>query len=246
MIPTIPWLKEMFNLFNEKYFGDKIPMPTFSLDCPEGNWGYYKPNGTYSKITREVEPYSSGTLYITNKFSRDEKDIQNTLIHEMIHMYIILVNKKYPFNQHGSMFQNWADKLNAQGWEISEANEIKDTDIEADGEETVQNNEQNLNQFLICVLEKPNGQNYKYWCFMPNPKTINNYVQIVRNMKQKGVTMLKIFYYYSPNKPNLPIATNQLEGFGSMDYQSMMNKLSSLVNNKITDENFKLVNTINI
>ena len=95
MIPTIPWLKEMFNFFNEKYFGDKIPMPTFSLNCPEGNWGYYKPNGTYSKITREVEPYSSGTLYITNKFSRDEKDIQNTLIHEMIHMYIILVNKKY-------------------------------------------------------------------------------------------------------------------------------------------------------
>ena len=41
-------------------------MPTFSLNCPEGNWGYYKPNGTYSKITREVEPYSSGTLYITN------------------------------------------------------------------------------------------------------------------------------------------------------------------------------------
>ena len=129
MRPTIPWMQQAFGFYNKKYFGGRLEVPKFNLNCPYGNWGFYTPNGTFDRFTRRAKIFGSGTISLSNEYSRDEKDLIGTLLHEMIHMYIILVNKKYPFNQHGSMFQNWADKLNAQGWEISEANEKKDTDI---------------------------------------------------------------------------------------------------------------------
>lgn len=238
MIPTIPWLQQMFKNYNEKYFGGKIPMPRFSLNCPSGNWGYYKPYGNFNFLTRKVTPHSSGILYMTRVFSRTEKDVLNTLLHEMIHMYIILVDKQYPKNQHGKLFQAWADKLNSDGWNISEMNEKQDTDVE--------NEKNSLKPNLLCIIEKPNGQNYKFWCFIPDYIFFNKYLQIARNMKKNGVTFFKVYYYYSHNTPNLPIANETLNGFGGMSFQECLNKLSKFVGEKITEENMKLSKEINL
>ena len=129
MVPTIEWMQQKFALYNKKYFNGQIAMPKFSTNCPHGMWGYFKLDAICNPITRKITQfYDYGTLFLTDKYERNAKDVVNTLLHEMIHAYIYTVLKKYPFNQHGRDFKEIANKLNSVGWNISEANEMKTTD----------------------------------------------------------------------------------------------------------------------
>ena len=44
MKPTLPWMKQAFAIYNAKYFHNRLKTPNFSLDSPEGNWGFYYPD----------------------------------------------------------------------------------------------------------------------------------------------------------------------------------------------------------
>lgn len=124
MIPSTKAIEQAFNIFNQRYFGNKIPKPKFSISPLKGMWGYFDPNRMEvdgGKVIRYGTP--CGTLYLNNTVSRDKMSILNTLLHEMVHMYTFLVLREYPRDPHKGTFMFFANKLNADGWDIREKNE---------------------------------------------------------------------------------------------------------------------------
>ena len=129
MIPDLQWVRQNFDFFNQKYFQNRLPIPKFSFDCPGDLWGYYDGDAHALFGERISRVFSPGTIGLTTKYSRNEKSVQNTLIHEMIHMYIIVVLRKLPYEEHNSDFHQIAEFINRDGWNISVNNDMCDDDV---------------------------------------------------------------------------------------------------------------------
>ena len=180
MIPTVEWMSKYFDTFNKKYFGGKLNTPSFVVGCQSGNWGYFHYDAEYNRLTRTITKVNSiPKLMLTNKYDRRAKDVANTMLHEMIHLYIYSVLKKYPIMQHGQTFQKIANKLNADGWEISEENELKPTDKlvttknnSKQNSNTVNNPNPNISKLIITLDNMISTNQFK----KPNTiKAANNF-----------------------------------------------------------------------
>ena len=166
MKPTVQWLEYNFDTFNVKYFEGKLPKPKFSLFCKEGDLGNYTPQAEYNTITRKVTKLTGpGVLSIAGQYSRSERDIASTLLHEMIHMYIFTVLRINPRFSHGEKFQEKAEQINRDGFHISEKNELIITDKEEPQKGRV---------YMVGIITKPQGQNYKLWAFRLEKKFVKN------------------------------------------------------------------------
>lgn len=245
MKPTIPWMQQAFNIYNKKYFEGKLKTPNFSLQCPPGNWGFYLPNGTFNEFTRRVSLNGPGTICLSPQYSRLEKDLINTMLHEMIHMYINTVLLKYPRNKHGEEFQAWAQKLNQDGWNISERNEKQATDTTEDNEEIEYSNME-IKPHIFCLIEQPNDENNKIWGFKADYNTLNDYISTAKKLKKIGVSKLWVYYCYSGNMENMATSPKTLDGIGAQNVNDLITKLSRLLKEKLTKDNFKLIENITL
>lgn len=144
MVPDLKWLEGEFTKFNTKYFQGKIPTPKFSYRCPANDWGRYYPDALYSG-RQIVQINSPGELGITKLYDRSEKAIQRTLLHEMIHMYIWLVEQIRPRLDHGFEFNRIANMLNQDGWQISRVTNMDDDDVYIGNTEAEDAPETNMN-----------------------------------------------------------------------------------------------------
>lgn len=106
---TIDWIARNFNKFNRQYFNSELPTPRFIVvdtrqmlgQCGAKNWRALRPD-FYIKMS--------------NHFDRSEYQFQNTLIHEMIHLYF---QSKRMWNvRHGREFQMMARSFDKYGWDI--------------------------------------------------------------------------------------------------------------------------------
>lgn len=242
--PTIEWMQQKFKEYNKKYFEGKLQTPKFSLNCHPNIWGAYIPQGTFNALTRRVKLMGYGTICLNGNFARLEKDWMGTLLHEMIHMYINTVLMEYPALKHGKLFQNWANKLNQDGWNISEYNEMKETDIR-NGEEINVNNTQNLPQYVFCILEHDNPK-LKYWGFRADKKSMNQFIESARNLKWYGAKILYEYSCFSENLRKLPMSSQDLTGIKANSFNELITKISSVIGEQLTKENFVLVNKIKL
>ena len=147
MVPTVEWMSKYFNKFNKQYFEGKLETPQFIVGCPYGCFGYLEYRANYNKLTRKISKVlSQPKLMLTSMYDRKQKDVLNTMLHEMIHLYIYSVLKKYPMSQHGGEFTKFANNLNSQGWSISEKNELSKTDKYIDPNKQNAATQNNINQ----------------------------------------------------------------------------------------------------
>lgn len=240
MKPTLEWMKMKFEYFNKKYFGNKLETPRFSLECRKGHWGYYSANNPYNVLTRNVELKDLGTIHLNGSVSRTESDLIGTLLHEMIHMYIMTVLKKYPKNQHGKEFVSIANVINKDGWNISEMNERKITDVDDNEESSTDINAANIED-LFCVIEKPQGKNYKFWGVKCKKDNLNNIIRLATQLKEHGATSMYVYTVQSDNFSKFPFTDNTLKGIGGMSITMIISALSSIIGERLTNKNFKLV-----
>ena len=152
---------------------------------------------------------------------------------------------KYPINAHGSDFQEFADYLNQDGWNISEANEKRSTDTTEDTDDEEYAN-RTVQPSVFCIIEQPNDAQYKVWGFRAEYNQLNSYIQSARKTKNNGATVLNIYYCYSANMSKMPSSPRDLRGVGAQDYNTLLARVSRIIGEQISQDNFKLTQTITL
>lgn len=103
-----------FDEFNRLYFSDRLPVPRFATGRSRHALGTMvtKTDRRLLAITRK-----SYTIRLSNYYDMPEKEFQNVLLHEMIHLYIAAEGLK-DTSSHGRLFRREMQRINAFGWNI--------------------------------------------------------------------------------------------------------------------------------
>ena len=217
MVPTVAWMRQKFAEYNQKYFGGKLSTPKFIATKLNRIWGKYTlDSGRFNQRTRKVLSFRDyGELYLTTSYSRDEKAVISTLLHEMIHMYLYTVARIYPQNQHGREFMNVAKYIIADGWNIESETIQTDTDVENNGE---------VGTCIIFLIKKDQGQDYKWWVC----KADENNMQAFETTASKinGVTATAFYQVQTGALEHVKSDPATLFGWGGMTYWEAINKMA--------------------
>lgn len=109
MIATIPYIENIFEEFNQLIFAGKLPkIPIVLSDAKTflGKCVWKKRMGSDGK-----KEYYDFRLRINTRLDLPESEVEDTLIHEMIHYYIGL-NKLEDASSHGPMFIHLMKHIN--------------------------------------------------------------------------------------------------------------------------------------
>ena len=117
MKPTIVYIENAFNKYNALYFNNELYCPMFSLIKSKRMNGCLEIQGVYTKLY---------TIKISTYYDREQKDIDTTIIHEMIHLYIAQKNIK-DNNSHGYQWQKIANRINQYGWNIQKYSKLTES-----------------------------------------------------------------------------------------------------------------------
>ena len=113
---TTDYLNMKFNEYNEKYFDGTLSVATIVVSHTKkilGRCGYKVIDGKRVHLI-EVSDY----------FVRQEDEICNTLLHEMIHYYIQQFGL-HDSSPHGRVFKSMAESINEFGWHISTRGSVR-------------------------------------------------------------------------------------------------------------------------
>lgn len=102
MRPTIPYVERKFHEFNNLIFGGKLPPIPFRITSARsfaGQLSYYKKRNPDGSTTHY------GFIFkVSNRLDLPEDMVEDTIIHEMIHYYI-LFNGLKDTSSHGPLFR---------------------------------------------------------------------------------------------------------------------------------------------
>ncbi len=155
---TVNFLVQKFNEFNPLYFNNELKIPYFRITKTKSILG----RCSCGKLLHIIE--------ISDYFDREEKDICNTLLHEMIHLYIF---QKCIFDtsNHGVIFKQHMKRINKFGWNVS----VRGVVTSNVKEEYVRKKRLN-----ILLHKKLNG---KFYVAVVSPKSIDKVDFFMRNRK---------------------------------------------------------------
>lgn len=108
---TTQWMSDTFDKYNKAYWQGKLRKPDFVICHTKTLLGQFRFSGQW-------------LIRISDKFDRTEKDYTNTLLHEMIHVYIRQNKLKDTNRHHGEIFYGEADRINQYGWHISRTDSV--------------------------------------------------------------------------------------------------------------------------
>lgn len=109
MIPTIPYIEAKFDEFNKLIFGGELPRIPIVLGSATRVVGAFS-----CKVRRNFwgkKEYSDLKLRFSKKFDLPENELEDVIIHEMIHYYIHFKNLKDK-SAHGPLFKNLMNQIN--------------------------------------------------------------------------------------------------------------------------------------
>ena len=232
---TKDWIVQRFKYFNYYYFDNKLPIPEIVVgNGPRNILGQYKLTGSkYNSATRRITHVeNNGTLFINDIYDRDEVSINETLLHEMIHEYIYLVDGIVPINSHGKEFKKYADWINKDaGYNISERSEI--TRFGGDGAPVS----------ILCLIFKPNGENYKFWMCKADDDNINEIKQ--RALSIQGVKFVKFFKCKSYGLfSKFESDESTLNGFGGMTLKELQIEMAKYFGESLSTFDLKQMEEI--
>ncbi len=167
MIATLEYIKNKFKEYNDQMFEGKLQPLPFKLTTARtflGQVRFYQekqPDGTIR--------YMNFQFVISTKVDLPEAEVEDTIIHEMIH-YWILSNQMKDTGPHGEIFKAKMKEINMK-YNRNLSIVHKATKEEADQDKEVR-------QHLICVSRLRNGKRgvtvatktrlFQLWDEMPN------------------------------------------------------------------------------
>jgi len=155
MTLTIDFIEKAFCKYNDLYWDGRLEKPKFRMTRAKKALGQLeiKRIGTAQDYTEVL------TIGISDKFIRSEKEFANTLLHEMVHLYIHQMHIK-DNNSHGKKFMEEAERINAYGWNIGKYAPQQDNTLKK---------KENCTMFAYKVLT---GGDTKYFLFRTSPRWI--------------------------------------------------------------------------
>lgn len=149
MTLTTDILRTWFRQFNADYFGDELPVPRLVLSKARTRLGTMACK-CQRRLLKRV--YTDFTIRISTYYDCNEREYQETLLHEMIHYYI-MYNRIPDTSSHGRVFREMMQRLNSQyGWHITVSSSMrghKPTDPSAD---------KAVNTYVVLAIVLRNGQ----------------------------------------------------------------------------------------
>lgn len=122
MKPTVPYLQDRFEHFNVLIFNGKLPSVPIVLSRARTFLGRCEYKGRVNAQGREE--FFDFLIRISVAYDMSEDQLDDVLIHEMIHCYIA-VNQQRDTSPHGVMFRQLMDTINERfGRHISISNNL--------------------------------------------------------------------------------------------------------------------------
>ena len=160
MTITIQYLKEMFDWFNKEHFDGGLEKPMFEITHVKSYLGLY-----HYKYNVWTNGLAESVIRISDYFDRSEEDVCNTLIHEMIHLYIRQNRIQDTRPHHGRVFNSIADRINREGgWHIARTDSVQGCGLR---------DKTNVKDYYVGIFKS--GRVGKYFAFVMNEKYINYY-----------------------------------------------------------------------
>lgn len=109
MTPTLSYLREKFAEFNTLFFDSQLPVPQLRIGRSRtmlGNLRYKRRRKLFGR-----DEISDVTLSISAYYDLDEALLEDTIIHEMIHYYILYFRLK-DTSSHGQLFREIMNRIN--------------------------------------------------------------------------------------------------------------------------------------
>lgn len=108
---SLAYLREKFDEFNVQMFEGKLPMPRLRIGHSRTMLG----NVRYKHIPHLLrhDEYKDFTITISSYYQLEESVLEDTIIHEMIH-YFILYNRIKDTSSHGKVFRRMMNDINTR------------------------------------------------------------------------------------------------------------------------------------
>jgi len=147
MKPTAEYIAARFAEYNARFFEGKLPVPVFrsgNAATMLGHLKYRRRRGMLGRVT-----YSDFVLTVSARFDLPEREVQDTIIHEMIHLYILSGGIR-DTSSHGRVFRAWMQKINTEyGRHVTISHRFTSEELSADT---------HLRKHYICVCELADGR----------------------------------------------------------------------------------------
>lgn len=151
---SLQYITQQFGIFNRKYFEGVLPMPRLLLSCSKTRLGSFSCKRSRRLFRSRLTDF---TIRISNYYVMTERQVQNILLHEMIHYYIAYQGIK-DTSAHGIVFRQMANRLNSQyGWQITVSTNTRGWEISENAKERKQ---KAAAERLILVLEMKDGTRF--------------------------------------------------------------------------------------
>ena len=105
MIISERHLLSSFYLYNDEYFGGKLPFPKFKIKHS------YRTLGLFSCEYDEDGTMFNQTIEMSDNYDYTESQLRDIIVHEMIHYYLAYMGIDTECS-HGSEFRKMADDFN--------------------------------------------------------------------------------------------------------------------------------------
>lgn len=132
-------LEDAYNIFNEKYFTNALPVAMITIQSSRGAYGHCTTQKVWASGTGRYYELNLGAEYL----SRPIENVLATLMHEMVHIYCLENGIKDTSNggrYHNTRFKQEAEKRGLSiskasyiGWSVTEPTEMFIQNIHAWG-----------------------------------------------------------------------------------------------------------------
>ena len=204
MTLTISYISEKFEKYNNLYFNNSLKTPKFKISNSK------RALGTLS-ISRRLNFYGGytkeHTISISKYYDRTEKQYDNTLIHEMIHLYISQ-NDIIDNGSHGRRFKAECARINKYGWDLSRTTDISGWKLSEEAQKRLDNKLSNAT-YEIIVYQMYDTDNTQFIFRVAKGKALNYY----KHLKYK-CKAVKVKYFKSNDNifESLPACRKQIRG----------------------------------
>jgi hypothetical protein len=197
MTLTIQYIESAFNKYNVLYFNGLLRKPVFKITNSKNRLG---------TLAIKISPFGakSHTLSVSKYYDRTEKQYDNTIIHEMIHLYISQ-NNIIDNGSHGRRFKAECARINKYGWNLSRTTSTSDWKLSNEATEREEKRLANAS-YSIIIYKEDSGTQFIFRVAKGNENKFYNY------LKDRCKLECKLFESNDPIFDKLPSCRSRVRG----------------------------------